>query len=81
MSNPREQNSSSPQLAWHWMMGTALGVLCGGLRLVTALPESQLLIDDPASSLSRLVFLISIGLAFGIGATLTGAMFLRSEKS
>lgn len=62
-------------------MGMALGVLCGGLRLVTSDPSSKLLADDPALSLSRLGFLIAMGMAFGLGATLTGAIFLKKESA
>jgi hypothetical protein len=68
-------------LAWHWLMGMALGVLCGGFRLVTSNPTSKLLADDPALSLSRLGFLITMGMAFGLGATLTGAILLKRERA
>jgi hypothetical protein len=66
-------------LAWHWLMGMALGVLCGGLRLMTSVPSSRLLAEEPALSLSRLGFLIAMGLVFGLGATMTGAIFLKRE--
>lgn len=68
-------------LAWHWLMGMALGVLCGGLRLMTSVPDLRLLAEDPALSLSRLGFLIAMGLVFGLGATLTGAIFLKREAA
>jgi membrane-associated PAP2 superfamily phosphatase len=68
-------------LAWHWLMGMALGVLCGGLRLMTSAPYSRLLAEDPALSLSRLGFLVAMGMVFGLGATLTGAIFLRRESA
>jgi hypothetical protein len=81
MLKPRTQDFPTRQLLWHAMMGTALGILCGGLRLATSAPYAQLLIDAPASSFSRLEYLVELGLAFGILATLTGAFFLKIEQS
>lgn len=69
------------QLLWHGMMGTALGILCAGMLLVSRLPELQPFLDDLSSALARLLFLLAIGLSFGLCATLTGAMFLVNEQS
>lgn len=84
MSDPqqpyRSLRQSLRQLLWHWMMGTMLGIVCAGLLLnadITALAS----LDNPASFLGRLVFLGSVGIAFGLGAVLTGAMLLAFEES
>jgi hypothetical protein len=57
-------------------MGTTLGVLCAGLLLISDAPD---LIDHPASLLARFVFLVSVGLSFGLGASMTGAMFHTND--
>ena len=59
------------RLLRHWMMGTVLGILCAGLLLMMS-PK----VSDP---LVRVGLLMLFGLAFGLGATLTGAIFLASE--
>jgi hypothetical protein len=63
-------------------MGTALGVLCAGLMLhVPSAAADTGLIPEPVSSLKTLRFLLSFAFIFGLGATLTGAMFLNHDKS
>lgn len=81
MSNREKRISLVGQLAWHWMMGMTLGILCGGFLLVANTPELHHLIGRLGSSLARLEFLISVGISFGASATLTGVMFLLQEKS
>ena len=69
------------QLIWHCLMGTALGVLCAGLLLQVPSSAADSLIAEPATSFKTLRFLLSFAFLFGLGATLTGAMFLNHDKS
>jgi hypothetical protein len=62
-------------------MGTALGVLCAGLLLHVPSADATSLIPAPVSSFKTLRFLLSFAFIFGLGATLTGAMFLNHDKS
>jgi hypothetical protein len=82
MPDPRRRASRPPlqQLLWHCLMGTALGVLCAGLLLHVPSAAAGSLIAAPASSLKTLRFLLSFALIFGLGATLTGALFLSHDK-
>jgi hypothetical protein len=80
MRKPSTKKLSVRHLLWHLMMGTALGVLCAGLLLFSSLPELAPLVG-PAGSFDRFEFLLGGGLFFGIGAMLTGVMFLVSEES
>lgn len=83
MPNPHRHapRSSFQQLLWHCLMGTALGVLCAGLLLHVPSANAESLIPEPVSSLKTLRFLLSFAFIFGIGATLTGAVFLNHDKS
>ena len=76
----RAPRPSFPQLLWHGLMGTALGVLCAGLLPHVPSAAAGSLIPAPASSLKTLRFLLSFALIFGVGATLTGALFLSHDK-
>jgi hypothetical protein len=71
MTSPPRRFSLLHQLLWHWMMGMTLGILCAGLLLFTNAPG---LADHLTSLSARLIFLLSVGFSFGVGATLTGAM-------
>ena len=64
---------------WHGMMGTTLGVVCAGALLFSG-SSALALLDGAGDPSVRLDFLITVGLAFGIGSTLTGAMFLVGEE-
>lgn len=55
-----------------------LGIVCAGVLLVADAPG---LIARPSSLSARLLFLLTIGLFFGFGATLTGVLYLNSDKS
>lgn len=83
MSNPnhRAPVPSFPQLLWHCLMGITLGVLCAGLLLHVPSAEASSLIPGPVSSFKTLRFLLSFAFVFGLGATLTGAMFLNHDKT
>jgi uncharacterized membrane protein YeiB len=69
------------QLLWHGLMGTALGVLCAGLLLQVPSSAADSLLGAPATSFATLRFLLCFALLFGLGATLTGAMFLSHDQS
>lgn len=77
----REPRPSFQQLLWHCLMGIALGVLCAGLLLHVPSANAASLLPAPGSSLKTLRFLLSFAFIFGIGATLTGAVFLNHDKS
>jgi hypothetical protein len=83
MPAPRQRTPRPPfqQLLWHCLMGTALGVLCAGLLLHVPSADATSLIPAPVSSFKTLRFLLSFAFIFGLGATLTGAMFLNHDKS
>jgi hypothetical protein len=77
----RAPRPSFQQLLWHGLMGTALGVLCAGLLLHVPSAAGASLIGGPETSFKTLRFLLSFAFLFGLGATLTGAMFLGHDKS
>jgi hypothetical protein len=79
MREPGTRPAVLLQLACHWLMGMALGVLCAGLLLITKAPEVVSLVGASASAHARLIFLVSVGISFGFSATLTGAIFLLNE--
>ena len=83
MSDPHQRapRPSFSQLLWHCLMGITLGVLCAGLLLHVPSAEASSLIPAPVSSLKTLRFLLSFAFIFGLGATLTGAMFLNHDKT
>jgi hypothetical protein len=81
MSWPTKNPISLQRLLWHAMMGIALGVICGGLLLISDGPEVQSIPGSLGSLTSRLVFLIFFGFWFGLGATMTGALFLANEET
>ncbi len=79
MAQPR-QLPKMRQLLGHSMMGMALGILCAGLLLAGHVTDiAQLVNTQQQPWLARLVFLVSVGFSFGLGATLTGALFLSCE--
>ncbi len=78
----RTPRPSFQQLLWHCLMGITLGVLCAGLLLhVPTAAADTGLIPGPVDSLKTLRFLLSFAFVFGLGATLTGAMFLNHDKT
>lgn len=79
--NRRAPRPSFQQLLWHCLMGIALGVLCAGLMLHVPTSGGNSLIAGPETSYKTLRFLLSFAFLFGLGATLTGAMFLSHDKS
>jgi hypothetical protein len=79
MRKPLAQYVFLRRLLWHGMMGATLGVVCAGALLFSG--SSALALLDGASDPSvRLDVLLTVGLAFGMAATLTGAMFLVGEE-
>ena len=62
-------------------MGITLGVLCAGLLLHVPSADAKSLIAAPVNSLKTLRFLLSFAVIFGIGATLTGVVFLNHDQS
>ena len=80
MPNPRRQLPELSQLLWHGAMGMVLGILCAGILLVAHAPEVTHVVGWPISVLARFIFLVSVGLSFGLGAMLTGAMFMVSGE-
>jgi len=61
-------------------MGMVLGILCAGILLVAHTPEVIHVVGQPISVLARFIFLVSVGLSFGLGAALTGAIHVNKEK-
>jgi hypothetical protein len=80
MPDPRRQFPELHQLLWHGAMGMVLGILCAGILLVAHAPEVTLVVGQPTSVLARFIFLVSVGLSCGLGAALTGAMFMVSGE-
>jgi hypothetical protein len=79
-------NSPPPQpsfrkLLWHWMMGITLGIVFAGVLLHSGSLEAKGLVDGPLSHASTLRVLLTVAFLFGVGATLTGAMFLANDNS
>lgn len=68
------------KLLWHCMMGITLGVLCAGVLLYSGTLQAKGLIDGPVTHATTLRILLTVAFVFGVGATLTGAMFLANDK-
>jgi hypothetical protein len=81
MSNSREPPPSFRKLLWHWMMGITLGLVFAGLLLHSGALQAKGLVDGPLSRAMTLRILLTVAFVFGVGATLTGAMFIVNEKS
>ena len=79
MHKPPEQYLFLRRLVWHGMMGMALGIVFAGVLLFSHVSTLALL-DNAGDLSSRLIFLVAVGLFFGIGALLTGAVFLVSDE-
>ncbi|MGH6671326.1 MAG: hypothetical protein ACRECE_00665 [Xanthobacteraceae bacterium] len=62
-------------------MGITLGIICAGLLLQIGASHPSGLLGEPDTFVARLRFLLTVAFLFGVGATLTGATFLASEKS
>jgi len=58
------------------MMGTTLGVVFAGLLLHSGALQAVGLVDAPVGLSARLGILLVVACVFGVGATLTGALFL-----
>jgi hypothetical protein len=67
------------QLLWHCLMGMTLGVICAGLLL--QIGGTNELIGSANTLAARLQFLLGVAFFFGVGATLTGVVFLINERS
>ncbi|MDE1973608.1 MAG: hypothetical protein KGK33_13785 [Hyphomicrobiales bacterium] len=67
-------------LLWHCLMSVTLGVLCGGLFLQIGAMQSGALFHGADTFVARFRFLLMLGFFFGVGGTITGAMFLAAEK-
>jgi len=62
-------------------MGCALGILCAGLLLIVATPLLTPAIVGAPGTEERLIYLLTVALPFGVGALLTGALFLVYEEA
>jgi hypothetical protein len=81
MPNRPQPQSSPTKLVWHCMMGITLGLLFAGLLLHSGELQAKGLVEGPLTRMVALRFLLTAAFLFGIGATLTGAMFLVNDKS
>lgn len=81
MRKPRKYLSLLRDALLHWMMGTALGILCAGLLLVTHTLTANDGLDWPSSALARFQFLLCFGVSFGVGATAMGVLFALYERA
>ncbi len=79
MRKPPTQHLFLRRLLWHWMMGTTIGIIFAGALLVSRVPALEPF-DGAGDVAGSVVFLIAVGLFFGIGALLTGAVFLVGEE-
>jgi hypothetical protein len=77
---PSSLGSLLRQLLWHCLMGTTLGVICGGLLLQIGASQPDALIHGADTIASRLRLLLTVAFIFAVGATLTGASFLAHEN-
>lgn len=77
MPDSREPKLPFRKLLWHGMMGITLGVIFAGLLLHSGALQADGFVD--AGVLARLGILLAVACVFGIGATLTGALFLVDE--
>lgn len=68
------------RILFHSMMGTVLGIICGGLILMTRFGGSELT-DWPQTVLAKVAFLLTFGISFGVGATMTGTILLMFERA
>jgi len=79
MPDSREPKLPFSKLLWHGMMGMTLGVIFAGLLLRSGALQADGFVDAHVGALARLGILLTIACVFGIGATLTGALFLVDE--
>jgi|HubBroStandDraft_5_1064220.scaffolds.fasta_scaffold700407_2 hypothetical protein len=78
MPQPRAHTVTPRDVIHHWMIGSALGVICAGVLLVTGSLQANH-VEVPEPGLETIRFLLSIGFVFGFGSALTGVMFLATE--
>jgi len=76
MSNSPEPKPTFHNLLWHGMIGTTLRVVFAGLLLHSGALQAVSLVDAPVGLSARLGILLVVACVFGVGATLTGALFL-----
>jgi len=79
MPDSREPKLPDRKLLSHGMMGITLGVIFAGLLLHSGALQADGFVDAHVGVLARLAILLTIACVFGIGATLTGALFLVDE--
>ncbi len=80
MSNSPEPKLPFRKLLWHGMMGMTLGIVFAGLLLHSGALQADGFIDDSVGLFARLGILLTVACVFGVGATLTGALFLVDEN-
>ena len=80
MSNSPEPKPTFHNLLWHGMIGTTLRVVFAGLLLHSGALQADDFVDAPVGLLARLGILLTVACVFGIGTTLTGALFLVDEN-
>jgi hypothetical protein len=81
MQKPRQSRPPLEKLMWHGMMGITLGILFAGLLVHSGALQAKGLIVGPLSLRATLQILLTFAFLFGVGATLTGALFLANEKT
>jgi hypothetical protein len=80
MPDSREPKLPFRKLLWHGMMRITLGVIFAGLLLHSGALQADDFVDAPVGLLARLGILLTVACVFGIGTTLTGALFLVDEN-
>jgi len=80
MPDSREPKLPFRKLLWHGMMGITLGVIFAGLLLCSGALQADGFVDGHVGLLARLGILLTVAFVFGIGATLTGVLFLVDEN-
>lgn len=79
MPDSREPKLPFRELLWHGKMGVTLGVIFAVLLLHSGALQADGFVDAHVGVWARLGIVLTIACVFGIGATLTGALFLVDE--
>lgn len=78
----KNQKTLLAKLAGHLLMGSALGLLCAIVVMVGNIAHvADMISAAPDPELPMLKVMAVFGLNFGLGATITGFMFERTDRS
>jgi len=82
MKQPKTTSELLTDLVTHLLMGAVLGLVFAIVVLLADLGHLRdFFTSKPDPRLAELAFAINLALAFALGATLTGYLFMQMEQS